>query len=362
MTTEIAVNTVGALALAPDQTEWTAPQVAALEQMGIHDAPMGDQLVFLHQAQRTGLDPFARQIYMISRWDQQSGRKKYTIQAGIDGLRVIAERTGRYEGRTPWQWCGEDGVWRNVWLDPKRSPTAARCAVYKRGFREPLEAVAHFKEFAQTKKGGELTSMWATKGAHMIGKVAEALALRAAFPQDLSGVYIPEEMAGEEEPPPAGRGQPGETVSDAVAEEYRRPSGEPMVNAGQLREIARLVQALGLGKDDALAVYAGAAGRDVPHSRLLTQVEADAVIAEFTTRLTPAAEAEGEGPVEAEIVDDSAADGEAEAVDVWRDLVDRSGEDEEELTQRYMREHEGRHPSGASAQDLAAWAQGASHA
>ncbi|MFC7739657.1 recombinase RecT [Nocardiopsis composta] len=138
-TTEIAVSSIGALALDPTQTEWTEPQTAALAQLGIADAPAGDQLVFLHQAQRTGLDPFAKQLYMIKRWDSQSGGYKYTIQAGIDGLRVIAERTGRYEGRTPIQWCGEDGVWRNVWLDRSRAPVAARCAVYKRGFREPLE-------------------------------------------------------------------------------------------------------------------------------------------------------------------------------------------------------------------------------
>lgn len=313
-TTEIAVSSVGALALDPTQTEWTDSQRAALTQLGIASAPGGDQLVFLHQAQRTGLDPFAKQIYMIQRWDSQSGGHKYTIQAGIDGLRVIAERSKRYEGRTPIQWCGEDGVWKNVWLDAKRPPTAARCAVYKKGFREPLEGVAHFTEFVQTKKDKSPTKMWADKPAHMLGKVAEALALRAAFPQDMSGIYIPEEMGDDGET--TGPGRAGETIADAVATEYSQPSGEPMVNSEQLSEVAGRIRDLGMGKDDALALYARVAGREVPTTRLLTAEEADAVIdaladmARADDQELDLADAEPapvgpDGVVEAEIVGDA---------------------------------------------------------
>ncbi|WP_344094625.1 recombinase RecT, partial [Nocardiopsis composta] len=233
---------------------------------------------------------------------------KYTIQAGIDGLRVIAERTGRYEGRTPIQWCGEDGVWRNVWLDRSRAPVAARCAVYKRGFREPLEGVAHWAEFVQTRKGGDPTPMWATKGAHMLGKVAEALALRAAFPQDLSGIYTPEETAAEDDAA-AASGGPGQTIAEAVAEEYSRPSGEQMVTPEQLSEIAGRIRDLGMGKDAALEVYAEAAGRQVPTTRLLTAAEAEAVIEELARRAAPPEPEEApEEPVDAEIVDDAPAD------------------------------------------------------
>ncbi|GAA4929077.1 hypothetical protein GCM10023224_05630 [Streptomonospora halophila] len=318
---EIAVPTVGALTLDPTQTEWTEPQTAALAQLGIANAPRGDQLVFLHQAQKTGLDPFAKQLYMISRWDSQSGGHKFTIQAGIDGLRVIAERTGRYEGRTPIQWCGEDGVWRNVWLDAKRPPVAARCAVYKKGFREPLEGVAHYSEFVQTKKGGDPTHMWATKGVHMLGKVAEALALRAAFPQDLSGIYTPEEV-GEEEST-AAAGGPGQTIAESVAAEYSQPSGEPMVSSAQLSEIAGRLKDLGMGKDAALELYAEVAGREVPVTRLLTEKEADAVLEELVERAKPAAEppeTNEDGVVDAHIVEDEPASAD-EADALWPEVA-----------------------------------------
>ncbi|MEU0236831.1 phage recombination protein Bet [Nocardiopsis sp. NPDC006198] len=284
-TTEIAVSTVGALALDPHQTEWTGQQQAALSQIGIADAPQGDQIVFLHYAQRTGLDPFARQIYMIGRkeWNPRTREEtyKYTIQAGIDGLRVIAERTGRYEGRTPISWCGEDGVWRDVWLDRKNPPVAARCGVYKQGFREPTVSVALFDEYAARKKGGELMALWASKPAHMISKVAEALALKAAFPQDLSGIYTPEETERETVEVEPGVGQAGESIQTADAAKQvamYTPSSEPMITREQKTEIAGRVRDLKFDKDDGLALYAAATGREVPMTTLLTAAEAEKVI------------------------------------------------------------------------------------
>jgi len=140
--------------------------------------------LFLHVCRRTGLDPFARQIYAVKR------DGKMTIQTSIDGYRLIAERTGKYRGQIGPQWTGDGAQWVDVWTKTE-SPFAARVAALRSDFSEPLWAVARFKDFAP---GPPNDFMWKKMGPHQIAKCAEALALRRAFPQELSGLFMREEM------------------------------------------------------------------------------------------------------------------------------------------------------------------------
>jgi len=174
------------LAIQPGQTGFTQKQVAALRQLGVEKVNESDLEVFFHQCVRTGLDPFARQVYLVGRWDGRAQAQKYTIQTGIDGYRLIAERTGVY--------AGNDESWVE---GPNGLPTSSTVTVYKMigGNRCPFTATAHWSEYCQTTKDARPMGLWAKMPHRMLAKCAEALALRKAFPQDLSGVYTSEEMS-----------------------------------------------------------------------------------------------------------------------------------------------------------------------
>ena len=190
------------LTIQDNQDVFTQRQLAALAQIGVQGATPADLAVFLHQCQRTGLDPFNRQIYMINRRQKdQNGRyvMKQTIQVGIDGFRTIARRAAdrNHElfSEPETLWCGEDGVWHDVWIAPT-PPVAAKVTV-RRGEGE-FTGVALYREYVGTRFDQPTqrhvpNSMWASKPATMIAKCAEALALRKAFPQDLSGLYTADE-------------------------------------------------------------------------------------------------------------------------------------------------------------------------
>ena len=187
----MAANTTLAVA-----SEWKREEIDLLKQTVAAGTTDLEFALFSKVCHRTGLDPFTRQIYAIKRKQQRDGQwiDVMTIQTGIDGYRVIAERTDEYLGGDepaygPACECGNKALSKH----PEYATVTVRR--WKHGAEHATTERADFDEYVQTKRDGQATAMWAKMPKRMIAKCAEALALRRAFPGLFEGVYTAEEMA-----------------------------------------------------------------------------------------------------------------------------------------------------------------------
>jgi phage recombination protein Bet len=154
--------------------------------------------LFVNVCSRTGLNPFARQIHAVKRWNSKLGRNEMSIQTGIDGYRLIADRTGLYAGNDDYKYNGDLTLYNHLQTGEVH-PITATSTVYKliQGHRVPFTATAAWAHYYPGKndKGKEISFLWLKMPHVMLGKCAEALALRKAFPAELSGLYTDTEMA-----------------------------------------------------------------------------------------------------------------------------------------------------------------------
>lgn len=190
-TSALAVPEQKALSLA-QPLEFSEEQRQMIRNTYANGASDSEFAVLMEIAKARRLNPLLQQIYFVKRWDREKRMEVWRPQVSIDGFRVIADRTGVYDGQDEPEFT----------YDKQGSLLKCRVLVYRKGISRPFAGVAFWKEYAQTTKDGGLTMMWSGKPHVMLGKCAEALALRKAFPEDTSGLYIPEEM-GEMEVNPA---------------------------------------------------------------------------------------------------------------------------------------------------------------
>lgn len=166
-----------------ESQSWSPDQVALIKKTVFPDSTDDELKVFLYIAQRSGLDPFARQIYAVKRREGDSGKERMTIQTSIDGFRLVASRTNSYAGR-------DEAVFE---YGPDGNPIKCKVAVYKlvQGIRCAFTATAKWSEYFPGERSG---FMWRKLPETMLEKCTEAKALRMAFPSELSNIYSKEEM------------------------------------------------------------------------------------------------------------------------------------------------------------------------
>lgn len=159
----------------------TNEQVELIKRNFAKEATDDELKMFIHQCNRTGLDPISRQIYFQKYKNNKTGQSNVTIITGIDGYRIIAARSEKYAG-------SDDPV-----FDNEKEPNRATATVYRfvQGQKCAFTATARWNEYCP---GPPKDHMWKKMPCTMLGKCAEALALRKAFPNELSGIYIKEEM------------------------------------------------------------------------------------------------------------------------------------------------------------------------
>lgn len=216
------------IAKATEPMGFTMEQRAMIRDTFANGASESEFAVLLEVASARRLNPLLRQIHFVKRWDSQKKREVWSTQAAIDGLRAIAQRTGLYGGQDEPEFIEDGG-----------RITCCKVRVYRKDWMRPSVGVAYWKEYVQTTREGAPTRFWQQMPHVMLAKCAEALALRKAFPEDMSGLYVPEEMAQADNVVPVLEPEPPQPTLDASAFAALTDRVDRAESGAELNDIAK---------------------------------------------------------------------------------------------------------------------------
>jgi len=175
----------GGLTLADAPLRFTAEQERMIRDQYASGASPEEFAVLMEIAKERRLNPLLRQIHFVKRWDNQKSRYVWAAQISIDGMRAVAQRTGRYNGQDE----PEFGP-----LNGKGFPEWSKVRVYRKDWDRPAVGLVYWREYVQTTQAGQPTKFWLDMPMNQLAKCAEAQALRKAFPEDCGGLYTDTEM------------------------------------------------------------------------------------------------------------------------------------------------------------------------
>ena len=174
----------------PDQKELVRRTIAK-------DATPEELGLFFYDCARQGVHPLDKLLHFTKR------AGKYTPVTSIDLMRMRAAESGEYAGNDPYDFAGTPGQ--------KGFTASARVWRLVQGQRVSFTRSARWEEYCPP--AGQ-DHMWKRMPHVMLGKCAEAQALRVGFPRQLHGLYAVEELSADEEAP--ARPAPRPAASPAV--------------------------------------------------------------------------------------------------------------------------------------------------
>lgn len=156
--------------------------------------------------ERTGLDPFVKQAYLVERYDSVSNTKKHEPMAAEAGMAALADSMPDFRGmRSGVVYAGDEFIideetqmvhhrWNPAERAKNKMQIIGAWAHGKRDGRETEITYLTLDSRIARKRDGTPTKFWATDPAGQLRKCARADQYRRLYPNLFAGAYVEGEL------------------------------------------------------------------------------------------------------------------------------------------------------------------------